>query len=225
VVSMFAALLVGLSLGYPIAFVMGGIGLIFGLSVWGPECLLMFGYRVGNVMNSYVLVAVPLFILMAQFLTTSGVVDGLFGALRYLLGPLRGGLALTVIMVGTVFAACTGIIGASIVTLGLLSLPMLLRYGYDKPMSLGVICAAGSLGIIIAPSIMLVIMGSEAALSVGKLFMAAFFPGLLLSASYFSYVAIRCWRNPALGPPMPAEERRRLPVRETVVNSLLSLVR
>ena len=179
-VSMFAALLVGLSLGYPIAFVMGGIGLIFGLSVWGPECLLMFGlsypYRFRYGWNR------------AHFWVER-------------MGPLRGGLALTVIMVGTVFAACTGIIGASIVTLGLLSLPMLLRYGYDKPMSLGVICAAGSLGIIIAPSIMLVIMGSEAALSVGKLFMAAFFPGLLLSASYFSYEAISHNKNPALEKP------------------------
>ena len=223
-VSMFGCLFVGLAFGYPVAFVMGGLGFVFGMIGWGPDCILLFGHRVLDVMNNYVLVAVPLFILMAQFLTQSGVAEGLFSALRYLMGPLRGGLALAVVAVCTVFAACTGIVGASIVTMGLLSLPMLLRHGYDKQMSLGVLCAGGALGIIIAPSIMLVIMGAQAALSVGKLFMAALFPGLLLSALYSCYVLVRCWRDPTLGPPMSAEERRGMPLRETVVKSLLNLV-
>jgi len=204
---MFAGLLIGLFMGHPLTFVLGGLAVIFGLIGWGPSIFYLFMNRIWGVMDNYVLLAIPLFIFMAQFLDTSGVADDLFVALRYLLGPIRGGIGLTVVVVSTIFAACTGIIGASVVTMGLLALPMMLRYGYEKQLSCGSIAASGTLGILIPPSIMLVVMASEATLSVGKLFAGAVFPGLILAALYLGYIAIRCFFNPVLGPPMSKEER------------------
>lgn len=221
---MFVCLFIALLLGHPLAFALGGLAVIFGLIGWGPGCFLMFGNRIYDVMNNYTLVAVPLFVLMAQFLTKSGVADGLFSSMRYLLGPLRGGVAMAVIAVSTVFAACTGIIGASVVTMGVVALPLLFKYGYQKELSLGAVCAGGTLGIIIAPSIMLVIMGAQAGLSVGKLFMSALFPGLILAALYLIYIAIICWRHPELGPAMSPEERKAVPVSKRLSTSLVNLV-
>lgn len=204
---MFAGLLVGLFMGHPLAFVLGGLGIIFGLiGSWGPDIFALFPNRIYGMMDNYVLLAVPLFIFMAQFLDQSGVTEALFDALRYLLGPIKGGIGIAVILVCTVFAACTGVIGASVVAMGLLALPMMLRYGYDKQITCGAICAGGTLGILIPPSIMLVVMGSEASLSVGQLFAGAVIPGLILAALYTAYIAIRCYRNPKMGPPISQEE-------------------
>ena len=204
---MFGGLLVGLFMGHPLAFVLGGLAVIFGYIGWGPSIFYLFMNRIWGTMDNYVLLAIPLFIFMAQFLDTSGVAEDLFVALRYLLGPITGGIGLTVVVVSTVFAACTGIIGASVVTMGLLALPMMLRYGYQKEMSCGAICAGGTLGILIPPSIMLVVMASEATLSVGKLFAGAVFPGVILSVLYLGYIAVRCFINPSMGPAMSREER------------------
>ncbi|WP_035257673.1 TRAP transporter large permease [Desulfatirhabdium butyrativorans] len=204
---MFGGLLIGLFMGHPLAFVLGGLAVIFGWIGWGPSIFYLFMNRIWGTMDNYVLLAIPLFIFMAQFLDTSGVAEDLFVALRYLLGPIRGGIGLTVVVVSTIFAACTGIIGASVVTMGLLGLPMMLRYGYQKELSCGAICAAGTLGILIPPSIMLVLMASEATLSVGKLFAGAVIPGLILASMYLGYIAIRCFINPTLGPPMSKAER------------------
>lgn len=204
---MFGGLLVGLFMGHPLAFVLGGLAVIFGYIGWGPSIFYLFMNRIWGTMDNYVLLAIPLFIFMAQFLDTSGVTEDLFVALRYLLGPIRGGIGLTVVVVSTIFAACTGIIGASVVTMGLLGLPMMLRYGYQKELSCGAICASGTLGILIPPSIMLVLMASEATLSVGKLFAGAVGPGLLLAILYLGYIAVRCFLNPKLGPPISKEER------------------
>ncbi|MDY0313372.1 MAG: TRAP transporter large permease subunit, partial [Desulfobacterales bacterium] len=204
---MFGGLLIGLFMGHPLAFVLGGLAVIFGYIGWGPSIFYLFMNRIWGTMDNYVLLAIPLFIFMAQFLDTSGVTEDLFVALRYLLGPIRGGIGLTVVVVSTIFAACTGIIGASVVTMGLLGLPMMLRYGYQKELSCGAICASGTLGILIPPSIMLVLMASEATLSVGKLFAGAVGPGLLLAVLYLGYIAVRCFLNPAVGPPISKEER------------------
>ena len=203
---MFIGLLIGLFMGHPLAFVLGGLAVIFGLLGWGPSVFYMFMNRIWGTMDNYVLLAVPLFIFMAQFLDRSGVADDLFQALRYVMGSIRGGVALAVVVVSTVFAACTGIIGASVVTMGLLALPMMRRYGYDEEMCYGSICAGGTLGILIPPSIMLVVMASQATLSVGKLFAGAIFPGIILSVLYLGYVAVTCFLNPDKGPPLSREE-------------------
>jgi tripartite ATP-independent transporter DctM subunit len=222
---MFAGLFIGLFTGHPLAFVLGGLGVIFGLiGSWGPDIFSLFPNRIYGTMDNYVLLAIPLFIFMAQFLDQSGVTEALFDALRYLLGPVRGGIGIAVILVCTVFAACTGVIGASVVAMGLLALPMMLRYGYDKQMTCGAICAGGTLGILIPPSIMLVVMGSEASLSVGQLFAGAVIPGLILAALYTAYIAIRCYRNPEIGPPISQEELAQVTKKQIALMVLKSLV-
>lgn len=204
---MFSALMIGIFLGHPLSFVLGGLATLVGYLSYGPYIFSMFINRIYGTMDNYVLLAIPLFIFMAQFLDTSGVTEELFNAMRYMLGPLRGGVGITVVIVSTIFAACTGIVGASIVTMGLLALPMMLDYGYQKELSCGSISAAGTLGILIPPSIMLVLMASEATLSVGKLFAGAVFPGLILSTLYLGYIIIRCIIDPSLGPALSAKER------------------
>jgi tripartite ATP-independent transporter DctM subunit len=159
-------------------------------------------------MTSYVLLAVPLFVFMGMMLGHSGVAEKLFGTMHLIMGGLRGGLALATVFVATIMAATTGIIGASVTTMGILALPPMLRRGYDKALACGTVCAGGTLGILIPPSIMIVIYGPMAGISVGKLFAGALIPGLVLSALYMGYIAIRCGVNPKLGPPLPVEERR-----------------
>jgi len=225
VVLMFIGLFIGLFTGHPLAFVLGGLGVIFGLiGSWGPSIFSLFPNRIYGNMDNYVLLAIPLFIFMAQFLDQSGVTEALFEALRYLLGPLRGGIGIAVILVCTVFAACTGVIGASVVAMGLLALPMMMKYGYDKQMTCGAICAGGTLGILIPPSIMLVVMASEASLSVGQLFAGAVIPGLILAAFYTVYIAIRCFKNPQLGPPISPEELAKVTKKQIALMVLKSLV-
>jgi len=221
---MFIGLLIGLFMGHPLAFVLGGLAVIFGLLGWGPSVFYMFMNRIWGTMDNYVLLAIPLFIFMAQLLDQSGVAEDLFKALRYVLGQTRGGIALSVIAVSTVFAACTGIIGASVVTMGLLAIPMMKKYGYDEALTYGAICAGGTLGILIPPSIMLVIMASEATLSVGKLFAGAVFPGIILSGLYMVYVAILCFVKPELGPPISREERAQVTNAQVAFMVLKSLV-
>lgn len=222
---MIVCLIIGLMLGHPLAFTLGGIAVIFGYFGWGPQAFGMFINRIYmTVMNNYVLVAIPLFVLMANFLDKSGVMEGLFNSLRYLLGPIRGGVAMAVIVVATIFAACTGIIGASVVTIGLLATPPLLRYGYRKELIAGTICAGGTLGILIPPSIMLVLMGSYAGIPVGELFMAAVVPGVLLSGLYVAYIAIMCFIKPDWGPPMSRRERDALDKRKILIDSMKNMI-
>lgn len=221
---MFLGLLIGLFLGHPLAFVLGGLAVIFGLLGWGPAALGMFMNRIYGIMDDYILIAIPLFIFMAQILDQSGVAEKLFDSMRHLFGPVRGGIAVAVVVVSTLFGACTGIIGASVVTMGLLAMPVMLKYGYDKRMSSGCICAGGALGILIPPSIMLIVMGNQANLSVGKLFAGAIIPGLILSGLYIAYILIRCYFHPELGPPLAREERDAVSTRELTVMLLKSLV-
>ncbi len=221
---MFLGLIVGLFIGHPLAFVLGGLAVIFGLIGWGPAVFYMFMNRIYGIMDNYVLIAVPLFIFMAQLLDRSGVAEELFDSLRYLLGSIRGGIAITVVIVSTIFAACTGIIGASVVSMGLLALPIMLKYGYNKQLATGCIAAGGTLGILIPPSIMLVVMGSEATLSVGKLFAAAVIPGIILSTLYMVYVGVVSWLRPDWGPALSEEERTRYSTRQVLLRCLKSLV-
>ncbi len=219
-IGMFAALVIFFFMGHPLAFVLGGVGVMFGFFFIGPQFFGIFMDRIYGTMDNFVLVAITLFILMGNFLTMSGVADGLFKALRVLLGPIRGGVGLAVIGVCIVFAACTGIVGASVVTMGLLAGPMLIRYGYQRELSMGIVASGGSLGILIPPSIMLVMMADQAGLSAGKLLMAGALPGLVLSGLYMLYIAIRCGLNPKIGPPVPREELAQIPVSKRITDAL-----
>jgi tripartite ATP-independent transporter DctM subunit len=223
-IGMFVGILIGLFLGHPLAFILGGLAVIFGYIGWGPSCFYMFLNQTWGTMDNYILVCIPLFIFMAQLLDQSGVAEDLFDTMRYLFGPLRGGIAIAVVVVSTLFGACTGIIGASVVTMGLLSMPVMLKYGYNKRLAAGCICAGGTLGILIPPSIMLVVMADQAAISLGKLFAGAVIPGLILSFLYISYVLIRCWFRPQDGPPLSKEERMAVSGKKLAIMTIKSLV-
>lgn len=204
---MMGGILIGLLTGFPVAFVFGTVGIGVGF--------LFFGFRVGEIvytrmygmMIEYILLALPLFVFMGIMLETSGITEKLYEALYLWLGGLNGGLAIVTILIGTILAATVGIIAASITMLTLVGIPAMMKRGYDKAIATGAVCAGGTLGILIPPSIMLVIYGPTAGISVGKLFMGAFLPGFMLSALYMLYVGIRCFLEPQLGPPIPREER------------------
>jgi len=223
-IGMFLGLLIGLFLGHPLAFVLGGLAVIFGYIGWGPSCFYMFLNQTWGIMDNYILVCIPLFIFMAQLLDQSRVAEDLFDTMRHLFGPLRGGIAIAVVVVSTLFGACTGIIGASVVTMGLLAMPVMLKYGYDKKLASGCICAGGTLGILIPPSIMLVVMSDQAALSVGKLFAGAIIPGLILSGLYTSYILLRCWYKPQDGPALSLEERNAVSRKKLTLMVMKSMV-
>ncbi|WP_305043145.1 TRAP transporter large permease [Geoalkalibacter sp.] len=212
-VLMFGTLVLAIALGHPLAITLAAVATLFGLIDNGFNVMALMDLFANNnwgLMQNYTLVAVPLFIFMAQILDRSKVSEGLFDALYIVMGGLRGGLGMAVILVSTVFAATTGIIGASVVAMGLMAGPALLRRGYDRGLASGIICSSGTLGILIPPSIMLVVYGGLTGLretSVGNLFAAAILPGLLLSGLYFLYVMVRCGINPKMGPPIPKEDR------------------
>ncbi|WP_273265357.1 TRAP transporter large permease [Flexistipes sinusarabici] len=206
-IAMFVVLLLAVFLGHPLGFTLGGLGIIFGVIGYGPGAFFILTNKTYGLMTNYVLVAIPLFILMAQFLDKSGVAEDLYESMYIVLGPVRGGLALATIVVSTVFAATTGIIGASVVAMGLLAAPTMLSKGYQKELTAGVIAAGGTLGILIPPSIMLVVYGGLIGMSVGKLFLAAFIPGLLLSMLYLLYTFVLCYIRPDYGPPIPMKKR------------------
>jgi len=204
---MFGGMIVLLLTGLPLAFVTGLIAVIFGIGLFGPNSLLLISSRIYSFMNEYVLVSVPMFILMASIMERSGVAQDLFKAMHVWAGGLRGGLAVQTTIAATIMAAMTGIIGGEIVLLGLVALPQMLRLGYDRKLAIGTICAGGSLGSMIPPSIVLVIYGLTVNVSIGDLFAAAVVPGLMMSGLYIAYILIRCHFNPSLGPPAPAAER------------------
>jgi len=229
-VAMFVTLIVAIAFGHPLAYTLAAVATLFGLidNGWDVASLFdMFANNTWGLMNNYVLVAIPLFILMAQLLDRSKVADKLFETLFVVLGGLKGGLGLAVVVVCTVFAATTGIIGASVVAMGLLATPALMKKNYQKELSAGLICAAGTLGILIPPSIMMVVYGGLTGLketSVGNLFAGAIFPGLLLAGLYFAYIFIRCNINPSLGPPITREEASKWSVGQKLILTLKSLL-
>ena len=211
-VAMFVTLVLAITLGHPLAYTLAAVATLFGLIDNGfsfPMLFDMFANNAWGLMNNYTLVAIPLFILMAQLLDRSKVSEALFESLFVVLGGLKGGLGLAVVVVCTVFAATTGIIGASVVAMGLLATPALMSKGYQKELSAGIICASGTLGILIPPSIMMVVYGGLTGMketSVGNLFAGAIMPGLMLASMYFAYIYIRCNINPELGPPISKAE-------------------
>ncbi len=199
-----------------------GISLIVGVMGAGSGFFHMMILRVFETMENYILAAIILFVYMGIMLERSGAAERLFSSTHILLGGLRGGLALAAVAVCTVMAAATGIMGAPVIIMGLFALPEMLKRGYDKALSAGTICAGGTLGILIPPSIMLVVYGPMAGVSVGRLFMAAILPGLTLSALYGIYIIFRCFLRPELGPALPPEQRA-LPVGKKLLMIVTSM--
>ena len=204
-VVMFAMLFGLLLTGMPLAFVTLLVALIFALGWFGPMAVPLITSRIFSFVNSFVFVSVPMFVLMAAILDKSGIARDLFDAMRLIGGRLRGGVAVQTLLVAVILAAMSGIIGGEVVLLGLLALPQMLRLGYDRRLAIGVCCAGGALGTMVPPSIVLIIYGLTASVSIGDLFTAAFIPGFMLASFYVAYVLIRAYMNPALAP-IPEEE-------------------
>jgi tripartite ATP-independent transporter DctM subunit len=198
-------------IGYPIAFTIAGTALFFGLYAFGLDFFNLLPLRVWGVMTNFTLIAVPLFVFMGVTLERSGLAEDLLETMGFVMGRIPGGIAIATVVVGTLLAASTGIVGATVTTMGLISLPTMLRRGYQKELASGIICASGTLGQIIPPSIVLVIVGDILGVSVGDLFLGALIPGLLLSGLYIVYVMLTCLTRPELAPPIPAEERAAVP--------------
>ncbi|MCG8556815.1 MAG: TRAP transporter large permease subunit [Proteobacteria bacterium] len=209
---MFVAAFALIFVGYPVAFSLGGTALLFavigvagGYFEW--TLLQALPERIFGIMSNYVLLAVPFFVFMGTLLERSKLAEDLLHSIGMLFGPLRGGLALAVVFVGALLAAATGVVGASVVAMGLISLPVMLRTGYSASLSAGVISAAGTLGQIIPPSVVLVVLADQLGVSVGDLFVGALLPGLLLAALYAAYVASVALLQPKAAPALPEEHR------------------
>ncbi|KUK13570.1 MAG: DctM5 [bacterium 42_11] len=193
--------------GVRLAFAFMFLAVLFGYLYRGPRILDLFIQKTYGVMQNEVLIAVPLFVFMGIILEKSEAAERLFNVMFQLFGPIRGGLAITAIIISTLFAACTGIIAASVTTMALIAFPAMLKRNYDKGLASGVVCAGGTLGILIPPSVMLVMMGPMCNLSVAKLFAGAIFPGLLLSGFYTAYILLLSWLKPEVAPAVSASER------------------
>lgn len=201
---LFISLFLLILYGYPVAFTLGGLSVIYALCFFDPLVLNALPMRIMGIMSNYVLLAVPLFIFMGIMLERSGIAEGLLESMGQVFGRIRGGLAIAVILVGALLAASTGIVGATVVTMGLISLPTMLRRGYHPELATGVIASSGTLGQIIPPSVVLVLLGSVLNVPVGDLFAAALLPGGLLVCAYIGYVVITGWLFPDRAPVLPA---------------------
>ena len=207
---MFVALAGIIFVGFPLPFALMGIGLIFGLIGWGPVVIDQIALRTFATMTNPILAAVPLFIFMGYMLERSGIADRLFGSLQEVAGSLRGSMALLVIVVGTLLAATTGIAGAGVTVLGLVALPAMLKRRYSVSLATGSVLAGGTLGQLIPPSILLIIYGPAADLSVVRLFAGGIVPGLLLAAFFMVYIIVICLIKPHMGPALSPAERSRV---------------
>ena len=203
----FGSLLVFVLLGTPLAFVLGGVSVVFLYFEMGPIGFYLLASKMWETMQSPTLMAVPLFVFMAILLEKSGVANDLYDMMHQWWGGLRGGLAIGAVLICVIFAAMSGISGAAVVTMGTIALPKMLERGYDRRLALGAINAGGGWGILIPPSILMVLYSLLTEVSVGRLFAAGIGPGLLLFVLVSIYIGIRCWREPELGPALPPEER------------------
>lgn len=203
---LFVSVFILILYGYPVAFTLGGISIIYALCFLDPSCFSALPLRIMGVMNNYVLVAVPLFVFMGIMLEKSGLAESLLETMAMLFGSMPGGLAISVVIVGTLLAASTGIVGATVVTMGMISLPTMLKRGYKPELATGTIASAGTLGQIIPPSVVLVLLGSVMSVPVGDLFKGALLPGITLAVVYAGYIFIYALRNPQAAPSIPKEE-------------------
>jgi len=210
-----------LFVGYPIAFTFAGISLLFGWFALGADLFAFMPFRIMGIMNNTILMAVPMFIFMGIVLQKSKLAERLLESMAILFGELRGGLAISTIIVGAFLAASTGVVGASVVAMGVISLPVMMKYNYDKRLATGVICASGTLGQIIPPSIILIILGDVMGLPVGDLFKAAIGPGVALILAYILYVTIIAWRHPERAPAIPVNSKQR---KQAIKSALISII-
>jgi tripartite ATP-independent transporter DctM subunit len=205
---MFAVVMVMILMGYPVAFTLGGVALWFGIIFLGIDFFNLLPLRIWGIMTNFTLLAVPLFVFMGIILEKSGLAEDLLETIGLLFGTLRGGLALSIIAVGALLAATTGVVGATVVTMGIISLPSLLKNGYSPALATGTIAAAGTLGQIIPPSIVLILLGDVVGVPVGQLFLGAITPGILLVLVYISYVIWKAWSDPQSAPSLAKQTAR-----------------
>ncbi len=226
-ISIFVVALLLLLFGFPVAFTFAGIGIAFVVLFADPNQLAQIPYRIysnmGDNGEGMVLMAVPLFIFMGLILQRTRLAEQLLEAMGQLFGSLRGGLAISTVLVGALLAASTGVVGASVVAMGLISLPVMLRNGYQTELATGTISAAGTLGQIIPPSIVLIILGDVLNVPVGDLFRAALVPGVVLIAAYIAYISIYCYLKPEVGPPMQALDAT-ISRPKIIVNALIAVI-
>lgn len=222
---MLSSILVGALTGFPLALVIGTVALVFGYIVFGNAVVdLLYQRAVNGILLNYIFLAAPLFIFMGEMLRCSGIAERLFDALYLLLGGVRGGLAIVTVLLGTIIAATVGIVAASVSMLTVVALPPMLKRGYNKSLAAGTVCASGVLGILIPPSIMLIIIGPVALISVGKLFFAAFMPGFLLTTLYIVYIVVASFFSPEIAPAASPEERGQVSFRKKTTALATSIV-
>lgn len=201
---MFAVVIGALMIGYPVAFTLGGVALLFGGVMLGIDFFTLLPLRIWGIMTNFTLLAVPLFIFMGVVLEKSGLAEELLETMGLLCGRLHGGLAFSVVIVGALLAAATGVVGATVVTMGVIALPAMLKHHYDTSLAAGTIAASGTLGQVIPPSIVLILLADVVGVPVGRLFMAALVPGMVLIGLYIAYIAWRAWTAPHTAPPVSA---------------------
>ena len=197
---MFLGLLALILTGLPLAFALGALAMLFTLLLWGPNALVITVLQTYDTMSSEVLLAIPLYVFMAALLQRSGIIESLYRAMELWFSRLSGGLAVGTVVICTIMAAMTGIVGAAVAAMGILALPSMLRRGYDRRLSLGTICAGGTLGILIPPSVITIVYAVTAQISVGQMFIGGIVPGLLLASLYIGYIVIRTLLQPELAP-------------------------
>lgn len=239
-ITMFAVALLLLLSGFPVAFVFGATAVFFGMSAGimeafsdgetlaeglqnGEMMFAMMPYRIWSIMNNTILMAIPLFIMMGLILQKTKLAERLLESMGYLFGNIRGGIAISTVLVGSLLAASTGVVGASVVAMGVISLPVMLKYKYSKELATGTICASGTLGQIIPPSIVLIILGDVFQQPVGDLFQAALMPGLILVGLYISYILVIAYIKPDLAPIVPASELNHSK-KQQVTEALLAII-
>ncbi|MCU0492368.1 MAG: TRAP transporter large permease subunit [Chloroflexaceae bacterium] len=209
---MFAGMFLFLMTGYPVAFSFAGTAMVFGLiglslGAFNQNLINALPQRFFGTMSDFTLLAIPFFVFMGIILEKSGIAEELLEIMGILMGPIRGGLALAVIIVGTMLAATTGVVAASVIAMGLISLPIMLRYGYDKTGATGVIAASGTMAQLVPPSLVLIVLGDQLGVSVGDLFVGALIPGLLMASTFAAYTLVRAYANPNYAPALPPEAR------------------
>jgi len=240
-VLMFFTGLAMLFIGFPVAFTFGAVAVFFGIAAGIIEAfndgellidgidngLMMFAmmpHRIWSIMNNTILMAIPLFILMGLILQKTKLAERLLESMGYLFGEIRGGLAISTVLVGSLLAASTGVVGASVVAMGVISLPVMLKHNYSKHISTGTICAAGTLGQIIPPSIVLIILGDVFNVPVGDLFKAALFPGLVLVAAYVAYILVASYLNPQIAPAVKLKRQEGESKKQQVISALFAII-
>lgn len=218
---LFSSLLILLLTGMPLAFCLSVVSVIFTIFLWGPEALFQIASTTFGYTLNIILIAVPLFVFMANVLQISDIADDLYDAFYRWSGRLNGGLAMGTVAICGIFAAMSGLSGAATVSMGLIAIPSMLKRKYDKHLAVGCVAAGGALGILIPPSVVMIIYAVFCGVSVGKLFVAGILPGLLLAGLFMLYITIRCAFNPKLGPSVPPEERATFPEK---VESLKAII-